>query len=104
MANAAMELGLDNKEADEVMQVLKEGGDYQAFIGGMNSKAVKTFFFRRVVAATLLDEQIEDAELKLIYDTAGMLAFNKDAVDEYLEWMKEGIAWDKRGIAIAGKL
>ena len=104
VANAAMELGLDNKEADEVMQVLKEGGDYQAFIGGMNSKAVKTFFFRRVVAATLLDEQIEDAELKLIYDTAGMLAFNKDAVDEYLEWMKEGIAWDKRGIAIAGKL
>ena len=104
VANAAMELGLDGEESEEVMGVLKEGGDYDEFVKGIGSKMLKTFFFRRVVAATLMDEKVEDDELELIDQTASLLAFKSEAVKEYLDWMKEGIAWEKRGAAIVAKL
>lgn len=104
VANAAMELGLEKDENEEVMAVLKEGGDYEGFVKGIGSKALRTYFFRRVVAATLMDEKVEDDELKLIDDTAGLLSFNGDAVKEYLDWMKEGIEWEKKGVGIVAKL
>ena len=104
VANAAMELGLSAEQNEEVMGVLKDGGDYGALLGDIQSKALRTFLFRRVVAATLIDEQIEDEELATIHETAGAFGFDKGAVDEYLKWMEEGIAWEKRGAELMAKL
>ncbi len=104
VGNAAMELGIGPDESEEVMTVLKDGGDYDAFVKGIGSKAMKTFFFRRVVVATLMDDKIEDEELKLIDDTAGLLGFDLDGVKKYLDWMKEGMEWEKRGAEIVAGL
>jgi len=104
VANAALELGLDQGETEEVMAVLKQGGDYESFVKGIDSMILKTFFFRRVVAATLMDDKIEDDELKLIHDTAGLLSFDAGAVKDYLAWMKEGMEWEKRGAGIVARL
>ena len=56
------------------------------------------------MAATLIDEKIEDHEMAVINDTAKSFGFDDTAVKDYLEWMKEGIAWEKRGVEITGKL
>jgi hypothetical protein len=104
VANAAMELGLTAEQNEAVMGVLKDGGDYGALLGEIKSKAPRTYLFRRVVAATLIDEQIEDDELAVIHETAEAFGFDKDVVGQYLEWMKEGIAWEKRGAELMAKL
>ena len=102
--NAAMELGLTQEETEEVTGVLKDGGEFAGFVKEIKSRPVRAFFFRRLVAATLLDEKVEDDELKVIHDTADEFGFDTGAVDEYLAWMKEGIEWEKRGADIMAKL
>ena len=104
VGNAALELGLGPEENEEVMKTLKGGGDFATEIGSITSKRMRTYLFRRVVAATLLDESIEDEELAVIHDTAKAFEFNSDVVNDYLEWMKEGIAWEKRGAELMAKL
>jgi hypothetical protein len=104
VANAAMELGLTTEQNEQVMAVLKEGGDYGALLAEIKTKALRTFLFRRVVAATLIDEQIEDEELATIHQTAGAFGFDKAVVEQYLAWMQEGIAWEKRGAELMAKL
>jgi hypothetical protein len=104
VANAAMELGLSADENEAVMKTLKEGGDLGAELGSITSRRMRTYLFRRVVAATLLDEKVEDEELAVIHDTAEAFDFKADLVDEYLAWMKEGIAWEKRGAELMARL
>jgi hypothetical protein len=104
VGNAALELGLGPEENETVMKTLKEGGDFGAELGSITSRRMRTYLFRRVVAATLLDESIEDEELAVIHQTAEAFGFKAGVVDEYLAWMKEGIAWEKRGAELMAKL
>lgn len=104
VGNAAMELGLSPEENEDVMKALKEGGDFSAELGNITSRRMRNFFFRRVVAATLLDDQVEDEELAVIHEAAKSFDFKTEVVDDYLAWMKEGIAWEKRGIELMAKL
>lgn len=104
IAHSAFELALSPEENAEVQKVLKEGGAYQSFLGEISSKPMRHYLFRRVVAATLIDEKIEDHEMAVINQTAKVFGFNDEAVTAYLGWMQEGIAWEKRGAEIAAKL
>lgn len=103
VANAVLELGLDDAEREEVMKVLKGGGDFNAFVSGIETKSIKTFFFRRLVAAALIDQKIEEDELKLINSTAKLLSFKQETVNEYIDWMKAGIEWEKKGATIVAR-
>ena len=104
VAHSAFELALSPEENAEVQEVLKQGGAYQSFIGEITSKPMRLYLFRRVVAATLIDEKIEDHEMAVIVQTAKAFGFTDEAVKAYLGWMKEGIAWEKRGAEIAAQL
>ena len=104
VAQAAFELALSPEENEQVQAVLKEGGEYDKLVEGITSKPMRTYLFRRVVAATLIDEKIEDHEKALIDKTARAFGFDGGVVKQYLEWMQEGIAWEKRGVEIAAKL
>lgn len=104
VGNAALELGLSPEENEEVMKILKEGGDFGVELGAIASRRMRTYLFRRVVAATLLDDEVEDEELVAIHDTAKAFDFKADVVDDFLAWMKEGIAWEKRGVELMAKL
>jgi len=104
VGNAALELGLSPEENEAVMATLKDGGDFTAELGGIASRRMRTYLFRRVVAATLLDDQVEDSELAVIHETAKVFDFKSDVVDDFLGWMKEGIAWEKRGVELMAKL
>jgi hypothetical protein len=104
VAHSAFELALSPEQNAEVQQVLKEGGEYASLIEGITSKPMRTYHFRRIVAATLIDEKIEDHEMAMIDETAKSFDFKEDVVKDYLGWMKEGIAWEKRGAEITAKL
>lgn len=104
VAHAAFELALTSEQNEEVQKVLKEGGDYEGFIKEIGSKPMRTYLFRRVVAATLLDEQIEEHEVKLIEATTQTFGYNEETVVQYLDWMKEGVVWEKRGVELLARL
>lgn len=104
VAHAAFEMALDPEENEQVQAVLKDGGEYDSFIKDISSKPMRTFLFRRVVAAVLLDEQVDDAEQAIIDSTAKAFGYDDALVQEYLTWMKEGIAWEKRGGELMAKM
>lgn len=101
---AAFELGLSAEENQQVQQVLKQGGDFSSFIAEITSKPMRTYLFRRVVAAVLLDEQIDKDEQALINETAQQFGYDDALKDEFLEWMKEGIEWEKRGVQLFSRM
>jgi hypothetical protein len=104
IAHAAFEMSLTSAQNEEVQKVLKEGGEYGNFIKDVTSRPMRTFLFRRVVAATLIDEKIEDSEMAIINQTAEAFGYKDETVKEYLGWMQEGIAWEKRGAELMAKL
>lgn len=104
VAHAAFEMALSPEENEQVQAVLKEGGEYDGFIKDVSSKPMRTFLFRRVVAAVLLDDEVDDAEKAVIDSTAKAFGYDDTLVEEYLAWMKEGIAWEKRGAELMGRM
>lgn len=104
VANAAMELGLEVDDNQKVREVFDDGGDYDALIAGISDRELRLYLFRRVVAATLIDEQINDAEWSFISKTAKSFEYGEEAVGDFVAWMKEGIEWEKRGASIFSRL
>jgi hypothetical protein len=104
VGHAAFELGLTAEENEQVQKVLKGGGDYNASLKEITSKPMRMFLFRRVVAAALIDEQINDEERAFIKNTAEAFSYDGGVVDEFVEWMKEGIAWEKRGAELMARI
>jgi len=104
VAHAAFELALTQEQNEEVQGVLKEGGDYEAAIKEITSSQMRHYFFRRLVAATLLDDKIEDHEIAMIEKATAAFGYDEQIVVEYLDWMKEGLAWEKRGSEIMRRL
>ncbi len=104
VAHAAFEMALNAEDSEQVQAVLKDGGEYDSFVKEITSKPLRTFLFRRVVTAVLLDEQVDDAEQAIINSTAKAFGYDDALVEEYLGWMKEGIAWEKRGAELVAKM
>lgn len=104
VAHAALELGLDPEQNNQVQTTLQEGGDYQALLAEVKDRELQVFLLRRLVSAVLLDEQLDEAEKHYI-DTAGAaFGFDGAAVQEFVAWMREGLAWEQRGASIVAKL
>lgn len=88
---AAMQLGLTQDENQRVQQTLKEGGDYAAHLSQITSKPMRSFFFRRMLAATLLDAQINDSEQAFIDQAAQAFDCTPQLVADLIAWMKVSI-------------
>ncbi len=104
IAHAALELGLDVSQNEEVQGVLKTGGDFAALIAGVESKEAREFLFRRIVSATMLDDHINDAEKAYIQNTAKAFGYDGKVVDEFVAWLREGLDWERRGVEILERL
>ena len=104
VAHSALELGLDPDQNGEVQDILKDGGDFGALIADIESPDVRVFLFRRIVEATLLDDQINDAEKQYISSTAKSFGYVDEVVEEFIAWMRDGMEWEKRGVAIIERM
>ena len=104
VGHAALEMGLTEEENNEVQGVLKAGGDYAAIVSGISSRTLRTFLFRRIVAAILLDDRIDEDEQEVIDQTAEAFGYDAGLKASFVEWMQDGIAWEKRGAALMSKM
>ncbi len=104
VGHAAFEMGLTEEENGEVQEVLKAGGDYKAIVAGVSSRTLRTFLFRRVVAAILLDDLIDADEQVVIDQTAEAFGYDGELKEEFVGWMKDGIDWEKRGATLMARM
>ena len=104
VGHAAFDLDLSEAENQAVQQTLKQGGDFDAFVRQVESKAMRTFLFRRVVTAALLDHQINEDEQEFIDRTARAFGYNDEAVKEFVHWIGDGVLWEQRGAEIIARL
>lgn len=104
VAHAAIELGLEDEDNQRVQETLRDGGDFEAQLPEITSRAMRVFVFRRLVSAVLLDHQIDDSQRSYIKKAADAFGFDSKAVDEYIAWMREGLEWEKRGAEIVQRL
>lgn len=101
---AAMQLGLTEEETAAVQETLKSGGDFDKALGGITSTPMRAFFFRRMLAATLLDEHINEQEQAYIDKTAKAFEVDGQLVADIIAWMKVGIDVETRLNVLLGKL
>jgi hypothetical protein len=104
VAHAALELGLDPDENQQVQKTLQEGGDYKALLSEVKERELQVFLLRRLVSAVLLDEEVDDDEKHYIDIARTAFGFDAAAVKEFVAWMREGLAWEQRGAGIVAKL
>lgn len=104
VAHAALELGLDGEENEQVQKVLQEGGDFEAFLADVETDESRLFLFRRIVSATLIDSHINENEQQFIARAAESFGYDPRVVDEYISWLCEGIDWERRGVAVMARL
>ncbi|MCC6747792.1 MAG: hypothetical protein IT371_09055 [Deltaproteobacteria bacterium] len=104
VAQAALQLGLASEEIQTLQATMRDGAPYAELLGEITSRSMRTFFFRRVVAASLLDEQITAKELSFINQTAEAFGFKPELVSRFIDWMKQGIAWERAGVELMAQL
>ena len=104
VGHAALEMGLTDDENEQVQATLKEGGDYAAIVSGISSRTLRTFLFRRMVAAILLDDRIDADEQVVIDQTADAFGYDDELKASFVQWMMDGITWEKRGAQLMSKM
>jgi len=101
---AATQLGLTGEENEQVQAVLKDGGDFGTFLSKIESKPMKAFFIRRLLAATLLDEHINVQEQAFIDKAAQQFGLQQPQVAELIAWMKVQIEVENRLSALLARI
>jgi uncharacterized tellurite resistance protein B-like protein len=101
---AAMQLGLDQKENEQVQRTLREGGDFAAALKQVESKSMRAFFLRRMLAATLLDDQINEAEQAFIDQTAQAFGLEARQVADLIAWIKVSIEVERKLTELLGEV
>ncbi len=104
VAHAALELGLAPDQNQAVQSVLAEGGDFAELIKGVESDSLRLLLFRSLVGVTLVDDHINEAEHAYIKQAAAEFGYDQATVDDFIGWMKDGIAWETRGVDIMSRL
>jgi hypothetical protein len=104
VAHAALELGLDPEQNSEVQSVLAEGGDFEAFVKEVNDRSLQLLLFRQICTATMIDDEINEAEKAYIKRTGDLFGFNKSAVESFVGWLRDGLEWERRGAELAEQL
>ncbi len=100
IAHAALQLGLDAEQNAEVQSVLESGGDFKSFISEVKDRDTRIFVFRRIVEASLMDDQINAEERQYITDAAEEFGYEEAVVVAFVSWMREGMEWERRGAEI----
>ena len=104
VAHVALELGLDESQNADVQNILKSGGNFEDNLASINDRDIQLFLFRQVVAAALIDEEINDKEKHYINTTAEKLGITPELRSAFVAWMHEGIEWERRGAALVNQM
>ena len=101
VGRTALDLGLDEGELKLVQQALGSNLDTKEILGSITDSDLRRFLFRRVVAATLIDEQLSSHEQKVFNAIVEIFKWDEGTVKEYISHMQKFIdAAHQRGIAV----
>lgn len=100
VAHAALRLGLDAEQNEEVQAVLEKGGDFKKLITEVKDRDTRIFLFRRIVEVSLMDDQINAEERQYITTAAEEFGYEEAVVVAFVSWMREGMEWERRGAEI----
>jgi hypothetical protein len=104
VAHAALSFGLAPDEHGTVQKVLAEGGDYAGYLTRVTTPELRRSLFRAIVSAVLYDDQVNDKEQGYIDQAAREFGYAEDVVVEFVAWLKDGLAWERRGAALMERL
>ena len=104
IGRAASDLGLNEEEQETLKEAFNKKQDFKENISKITSPDIKRFLIRRIVAAVLLDGRIASEEEKVLEVTRNTFNLDEDLFKKYIEWMKEGIEWEKRGEKLLNEL
>lgn len=93
---AALQLGLEAEENEKVQATLRQGGDFQSLLRKVTSRPMRAFLMRRILAASLLDEQISDAEQSVIEQAAAAFGLSAQTVATLIAWMRVNIEAERQ--------
>lgn len=104
VGRTALDLGLDEGELKLVQQALASHLDTKELLETISDPSLRHFFFRRVVAATLIDLELSDREKSVVALITESFNWDKAVVDQYIEHMQAFIDMEKKGEEIINKL
>ncbi len=104
VAMTALQVGLSEDENKEVQKIMQDGGDYEAFLVGIESKPMRGLFLQRMLAAVLIDEEISDKEQELIDRTLDKFGITRQLGAELVAWTRVGLEIEKRVAGLLQKI
>jgi len=100
VAHSALRLCLYPDQNTEVQAVLESGGDFKALISEVKDRDTRIFLFRRIVEASLMDDQVDAEERQYITTAADEFGYEEAVVVAFVSWMREGMEWERAGAEI----
>jgi hypothetical protein len=104
VGRAALDLGLDEGELKLVQQALATPLELKPLLASITDVDLRHFLFRRIVAATLIDEHLNENDKDALASTAESFGWDQSVVQEYVAHMKQGLEWEKKGEDIISRL
>ena len=103
VGRTALDLGLEESELNLVQQALSTQLDYKEVLGTITDPLLRRFLVRRVVAATLIDENISEKEKEAVSTLAEVFGWDAGLLNSYVEHMQAFIEMEKKGEEILAK-
>jgi len=104
VGRTALDLGLDEGELKLVQQALASDLDTKELLQTITDEALRRFLFRRVVAATLIDDELTDKEKAVVDQITSTFGWKADVAKEYLDHMQKFLEMERKGEEIIARL
>jgi uncharacterized tellurite resistance protein B-like protein len=92
---------LDEKAVMDIYDVLERGSSVKNFISEFKNKRSYYFLLQELITLAHLDGNYDKSEQKAVREIAALCAISKSRVEQIESWVKEGMAWREKGLALA---
>ncbi len=103
VGRTALDLGLDESALKLVQQSIGTNLDIKVVLETIKHEMLQRFLFRRIVAATLIDEQLSEREQAVVETVVESFGWDTTIAREYTDHMKAFIEMEKKGEEIIGR-
>jgi uncharacterized membrane protein YebE (DUF533 family) len=104
VGRTALDLGLDEGELKLVQQSLATALDTKELLKTVTDTTLRRFLLRRIVAATLIDSELNERERRVIDTVTETFGWDKGVVADFVGHMQKFIEMEKKGEALLARL
>lgn len=100
----AADLGLDEGAYRLIHEALETQLDLEQMLATITDGDIRRFFFRRFVAATLIDQHLSDTEKAMVDRVVAAFGWNAATARSFVEHMQGFIEYERKGEELLAKL